>query len=218
MLLNSANTYLGNTVVNGTLTIGATGSIVNTGVSVSSGGILNVLSGGSISTATNLTDNGTVNFNNPARTLATLNGANGSAVLNLYGTALNVTGGGAFAGVIADGSPSGSLAVSGGTLILTGANSFSGGTTISSGTLQLGDGLTSNGSVAGRILDNAALVFANISSQSYAGDVSGSGTLTVSGPGNLMLTGSNGYTGNTTVTGGTLTIGTRARSSARALR
>ena len=45
-----------------------------------------------------------------------------------------------------------------GTLILTGANIYTGGTTISAGTLQIGAGGTT-GSVAGNIVDNAALVF-----------------------------------------------------------
>ena len=42
--------------------------------------------------------------------------------------------------------------------ILTGANTYSGGTTISAGTLQIGNGGTT-GSIAGNIVDNAALIF-----------------------------------------------------------
>ena len=43
------------------------------------------------------------------------------------------------------------------TLTLATSNSYSGGTTISGGTLQLGDGAI-QGSVAGNIVNNAALV------------------------------------------------------------
>ena len=46
-------------------------------------------------------------------------------------------------------------------MILTAANTYSGGTTVSRATLQLGDGLTANGSVTGNIADNGLLVFAN---------------------------------------------------------
>ena len=60
-----------------------------------------------------------------------------------------------YGGVI---SGTGSLTKSGtGTLTLTGDNTYTGGTTISAGTLQIGNGGTT-GSVAGNIVDNAALV------------------------------------------------------------
>ncbi len=152
LTLTNANTYNGNTsVTGGTLTIGATGAIVGTGVSVDSGGTLNVASGGSISNATNLTNNGIVAFNNPARTIATLNGTNGSATLTLNGTALTLSGGSSYAGAIADGASSGSLLVTGGTLTLNGANSYSGGTTVNAGTLIAGS-TTAFGTAAGASL------------------------------------------------------------------
>ena len=68
-----------------------------------------------------------------------------------------------------------------GTLTLTGAF-YTGGTTISGGTLQLGDGVANNGSVVGNIVNNAALAFADPSSQSYSGAISGSGNLEADGP------------------------------------
>ena len=53
--------------------------------------------------------------------------------------------------------------VGAGTLMLTASNTYTGATTISAGTLQLGDGVANNGSVAGNITDSAALSFANFS-------------------------------------------------------
>ncbi len=94
-----------------------------------------------------------------------------------------------------------------GTLVLTASNTYSGGTTVSAGTLQLGDGLASNGSVQGNILDNAVLVFANPMPQTYSGSVSGNGSLTKLGGGLLVLSGSSAHSGGTTVSAGTLQLG-----------
>ena len=67
-----------------------------------------------------------------------------------------------------------------GTMVLTASNTYTGATTINGGTLQLGDGTQNNGSVAGGIsvASNAALVFANPNAETYAGQITVSGTLT----------------------------------------
>ena len=92
-----------------------------------------------------------------------------------------------------------------GTLILTSTgNSYTGATTISGGTLQLGDGVTSNGVVAGNIADNATLAFANPFAQTYAGVISGTGQVTKSGTGTLTFTGASSYNGGTTISTGRL--------------
>ena len=92
----------------------------------------------------------------------------------------------------------GSLVETGsGTLILTGSSMYGGGMTINGGTLQLGDGLTSNGSVGGNITDNSTLVFDNPTTQTYSGVISGSGNLVVDGA--LTLNGANTFTGTTTI-------------------
>jgi fibronectin-binding autotransporter adhesin len=109
-----------------------------------------------------------------------------------------------FAGAV---SGSGSLVKQGaGLLALTGSNSFTGGTTISGGTLQIGDGLTTNGAMAGNILNNATLAFASPAASTIAGVISGAGGVEKSGSGTVTLSAFNTYTGGTTVNGGTLAL------------
>ncbi len=80
-----------------------------------------------------------------------------------------------YAGVV---SGTGSLTQAGaGTLTLTGANTYTGGTTISAGTLQVGSGGTT-GSLVGNIVDNGALIFNRSNPLTYAGAISGTGSLT----------------------------------------
>jgi autotransporter-associated beta strand protein len=123
------------------------------------------------SVAGNITDNGTVTFANPSAQ--------------------------PFANVI---SGTGSVVKTGvGTLTVTNANTYSGATTVSAGTLQFGDGSTADGSVAGNIVNNSAVAFANPSVQTFSGVISGTGTVTAAGPATLVLTGANTYTGTTTV-------------------
>ncbi len=93
-----------------------------------------------------------------------------------------------------------------GTLVLTGTNTYSGGTKVTAGTLQVGDGGTA-GAVIGDITDNAALVFKRSDSVTYAGAISGTGTLEQKGSGTLILTGANTHSGGTTVSAGTLQVG-----------
>ena len=97
------------------------------------------------------------------------------------------------------------------TLILTGtSNTYTGVTTISAGTLQIGDG-TDVGSIAtsSGITNNGALVYnVGAGTRSYGNAISGTGTLTQnSSGGTLTLSGTNLYTGITTLTTGTLVAG-----------
>jgi fibronectin-binding autotransporter adhesin len=104
-------------------------------------------------------------------------------------------------GVLSDAAGTTGLTLAGtGTLILANANTYTGGTIIDSGAaLQLGDGLSARGSVAGDIADNGLVTFANPTAQSYSGAISGTGAVVAAGPGALTLTGSSSYSGGTTV-------------------
>ena len=92
-----------------------------------------------------------------------------------------------------------------GLLTLTGANTYTGPTTVYGG-LQLGDGSANTGSVAGNIvlINSATLTFANPGALSYAMSISGSGGLVNTGGGALTLSGSNSYSGSTTINAGAI--------------
>jgi fibronectin-binding autotransporter adhesin len=81
-----------------------------------------------------------------------------------------------------------------GTLILTGTNSYTGGTIVAAGILQ------------GNILNNAAVVFNQTMTDTYAGNMSGTGSLTLQGGGVLNVTANNTYTGPTSVMAGMLAV------------
>ncbi len=132
LTLSGADSYTGTTTVSaGTLDIASGGTLTSTTINVGSNGTFTVEFGGGIAAATDLTDNGTVNFNNLTRTI---NSLNGSGSVNLNGTNLTVTNGGSFSGAIHNGGSSGSLTVSGGTLILSGNSDYTGTTTLNGGT------------------------------------------------------------------------------------
>jgi len=110
-------------------------------------------------------------------------------------------------------SGTGTLAKNGaGTLILTGASTFSGGTTITTGSVQLGNGTSTDGSLAGNITNNATLVFANVNALTSNNVISGAGNLTKSAGGTLTITGSNSYSGGTTINGGSVAVALDAAS------
>ncbi len=100
-----------------------------------------------------------------------------------------------------------------GSLILTGDNTYSGGTTINSGILQVGDGVGgSTGLIGtGNITNNASLIFSVNNSVYVNGNISGTGSLTNTDS-YLILTGSNNYSGTTTINSGTLQIGDQGTS------
>lgn len=164
LILTGANTYTGNTVVQGTVP-----------------GTLQVGNGGTTgSIVGNVTGAGTLEFNR-------------SDTLTWAGART--------AGTV------GALVQSGtGALILTGNHFHLGGTTINAGTMQLGNGGTTGSINNGNILNNGALVFNRSNAMTFAGVVSGSGTVLQAGGGTTTLTGANSYAGITSVSSGTLLI------------
>ncbi len=207
----TANTYTGITTVNaGTLDLSKTGSVNalagNLIVGDGSGSAtVRWLAANQVadSSAITLDATGTpvLNLNGYSDTVGSLASSNASAAVQL-GSGSLTTGGDnsstAFAGVISG--TGGSLTKTGsGTLTLTGANTYSGGTTVSAGVLQ-----GSTTSLPGNIANNAAVVFDQASAGTYAGVMSGSGSLTKQNAGTLTLSGANTYSGGTTVSAGAL--------------
>ena len=189
--VTAADAYIGvagesgllNVTNNATLIVTSSLEVAQAGgtgtATVASGGILQLGNGSTgLSVAGNITDNSSVVFDNSN----------------------SVT----YAGTL---SGTGSLTQEGGgTLILTGTNTYSGGTTIGSGTLQIGSGGATSLATSG-VTDNGSFVVDTSSSLTIAGNITGTGSLVQEGGGTTILTGTNTYSGGTTVSGGTLQLG-----------
>lgn len=99
----------------------------------------------------------------------------------------------------------GSIDIYNGITVLAGNNSYTGNVTIHGGLLQIGNGAT-QGSMAANITNNAELNFNRSDSTYYDALLSGTGTLSKQGSGELALSAANTYTGDTTVSDGTLLL------------
>ena len=187
LVFNRADTItVSNTIGgNGTLTQAGTGSLILTGSNSYVGttitaGTLQVGSGSTSGTlgTDGVTDNATLVFNRSnALTVSNTIGGNGTLV------------------------QAGS-----GTLILTGSNSYV-GTTITAGTLQVGSGSTSGTLGTDGVTDNATLVFNRSGTFTVSNTIGGTGTVAQASTGTLILISANTYTGNTTISAGTLQVG-----------
>ena len=208
LTLSGANTYTGITTVNaGSLVSGAADVIADaSAVTVGTGA--------------------TWNLNNNTETIGSLAGAGtvalGSANLTAGGNNTATTFSGGITGT-------GAFTKTGtGALTLSGANTYTGATTISGGTLTHGvaDALSDSTTVSvasgatwnlnnfndtvasfsgsGAItLGSGTLIFgADNSSNTYAGTMSGTGSLTQTGTGTLTVTGNNTFSGVTTIGSG----------------
>ncbi|MEI6464508.1 MAG: autotransporter-associated beta strand repeat-containing protein, partial [Verrucomicrobiota bacterium] len=227
VIFNATNTYTGGTTIAaGTLQIGSGGTTGSVGGNIVNNATLAINRSDAVTLAGVVSGSGAlVQLGNGTTTLAgantytggttitagTLQIGAGGATGSLVGNVLN---NGTLAvnrsdAVTVDGVISGSGAlkqVGSGTTILTGANTYAGGTTINAGTLQLGSG-GSAGSVTGNIVNNATLTLNRGDANTVESVISGTGSLRQLGSGTTTLTGANLYTGGTTISAGTLQIG-----------
>jgi len=107
------------------------------------------------------------------------------------------------------------VGITGGTLILSGDNTYTGGTIISAGTLQLGNGGTS-GSILGDVVNNGTFAINRSDTYTFSGVISGTGSFAQIGPGTTILTAANTYSGGTAINGGVLAVAADANLGAAA--
>ena len=100
-----------------------------------------------------------------------------------------------------------------GSLVIQTANAYAGGTTIKNGTLQIGNG--GIGDIGfGNVTNNGALVFeqGDGATHTVSGAISGTGSLTENATATVVLGANNSYSGPTTISAGTLQVGTGTAS------
>lgn len=106
----------------------------------------------------------------------------------------------------------------GGSLILTGRNSFTGTAEVKEGILQVGNGGAGAGFAADAgLAEGTQFVFNHSDRMDYAGTVSGLGILVKRGTGRLVLSGSSSFTEGTRLEDGTLTAANNQALGAGAL-
>ncbi|HEX7816216.1 autotransporter-associated beta strand repeat-containing protein [Dyella sp.] len=168
------DTYTGAITGNGQLVKTGTGVLTLSGVNAYAGGT-SILAGGLAGSTTSLQGN----------------------VLDNGQLIFDQSTDGNFAGAV---SGTGQLIKNGsGTVTLSGANTYTGGTAINAGTLQ-GD----TSSLQGAIVDNGTVAFVQNVDGQFSGAISGTGSLSKSGNGTLVLTGTNTYSGGSTISAGVL--------------
>lgn len=204
VIISGNNSYSGGTVIDAPHTLQLAGS-----------GDLGDAGGPLMFSNTASLGYGTVNLNGLDLSVGNLSGAGGKIINNsalttstfTIGTS-NATGG-IFYGLIADNtSVTGLVEVvktGAGTLKLCATNTCSAGVTVAGGVLQFGDG-TRNGSIAGSITNNAALVFANPAALVCTNFITGSGSFTKISGGKLTLANAVLHGGPTIIGAGTLAI------------
>jgi autotransporter-associated beta strand protein len=165
---------------------GGRNEVIPNSAAVTVNGLLNFASGGGTETIGSLAGSGTVS----------------SFVAGTYSLVVGGSTSTTFSGVINNGSGVIGLTKSGnGTLTLSGPNSYTGGTIVSAGQL-----VGTTASLQGAITNNASVAFDQATTGNYSSLMSGSGSLTKLGVGKVMITGSNSYSGGTTITGGTVEV------------
>ncbi|MEO8024683.1 autotransporter domain-containing protein, partial [Polaromonas sp.] len=210
-LAASSTLRVGDAVNNGVVTLSGPGVVaVPSANLLVAGGTLRAGSAalGSITSSvasTTINAGATLDFSGPNLS-SVVNNLQGAGTLRHDGGVVGINGG-AFSGNLV-----GTMALvkqGTGTLALSGANTYSGGTSVSGGTLQ-GNATT----LQGNINNNAAVTFDQAATDTYAGVMSGTGALTKQGAGNLILSGTNSYSGATNVNAGTLSANGSIANSA----
>jgi len=171
-----------------------------------------------------LTFSGTVDLGGAVRSLTLASNATLSGVISNGG--LTKLGNGTLTLSGAGGTYGLGTTVSAGTLALGASNVLAdaGSVTVDGGTLSLGANsdtvgvfsLTSGSITGSGTLSASSFAFEHASSVSVAAGLGGSAALTKSGSGNLTLSGTSTYTGGTTVSAGTLTLGHATNTLANA--
>jgi autotransporter-associated beta strand protein len=194
LVLSGGNTYTGSTAINaGTLTAGAAetpGVSGPFGVQAANAAGTIVFGGGTLqySTANQFDYSGRFSTGGNQPISVDTNGQTVTFATAIQGMSTSLT--------LNDSQGTGKL-------ILAGSNSYSGGTTVISGTLQ-----GNTASLQGNIADSAALVFNQTTAGTFAGSISGSGSLAVTGGGPLTLPAADTFAagGGVVVTQGALVL------------
>jgi autotransporter-associated beta strand protein len=198
--LNAGNQSVANAVnLAGNAAIDILTNNVTLSNTVSGAGSLNKVGAGNLTLAGNNTYTGGTNIT--AGTVTTTSSGLGTGpVINNASLVFDQTTTGSFGGAI---SGAGTVQKQGtGTVVLTGVNSYSGGTQVTAGSL-IGD----TNSLQGAITNNATVGFNQAFDGTYAGTLSGTGTLNFTNTGKVQFTGnSSTFTGTTNVGAGNFNI------------
>jgi autotransporter-associated beta strand protein len=182
---NDASLGTGTVTINGSATItsdGATARNLTNNVVFSSGS----LSLGATSFAGTMTVSGNVDLGGAARTFSVV----GTSPATISGIISN-----------------GGLAKSGaGELTLSGANTYSGGTLVSAGKI-IGSTTSLQGAITNDSTASGGVTFTQTTNGTYAGVLSGIGSVTKEGTGTVTLSGANSFAGAMTISAGTLSLG-----------
>jgi autotransporter-associated beta strand protein/T5SS/PEP-CTERM-associated repeat protein len=211
LTLSAANTYTGlTTIVGGTLAYGTNNTLGTGGVAVN-GGVLNLstfsdsvgtvtLTSGTIAGTGTLTSSSGFTMEGTGLASASLAGAVG----------LTKSGNGTLT-LSANNGYTGRTQVNGGVLAVNNTNALAGTGTISFGGGSLQYSASNTRDYSAKILNSGSAIAIDTNGQNvtFATGLGSSNTggLTKSGAGTLTLTASNGYTGGTTISSGTLQVG-----------